>query len=87
MAKSRNFKPGERAPKSGLYEMVGPRGGKTGEERTVTRGQPLPPTRDSGQKYKLAKTLQEGRGKANTQNAISKTHDRFSKALNKLAKR
>lgn len=45
------MKPGEKAPASGQYEIVGPRGGKTGEERTVTKGEPLPPTPEKGQGY------------------------------------
>lgn len=32
-------KPGERANRSGQYEIVGPRGGRTGEERTVVKNQ------------------------------------------------
>lgn len=48
------FKPGEKATTSGQYEMVGPRGGKTGVERTVVKNEPLPPTLESGQKYILA---------------------------------
>jgi len=36
-------KPGAKAPRSGQYEIIGPRGGRTGDERTVTRGEPLPP--------------------------------------------
>ena len=47
-------KPGERAERSGQYEIVGPRGGATGEgERTVTRGEPLPPTPEPGQRFRL----------------------------------
>lgn len=46
-------KPGEKAKRSGQYEIVGPRGGKTGEERTVVKGEPLPPTPRAGQKYVL----------------------------------
>lgn len=42
------LKPGTTAPRSGQYEQVGPRGGRTGEERTVTRGEPLPPTPKPG---------------------------------------
>ena len=42
---------GEKAPKSGQYPIVGPRGGPTGEERTVTRGEPFPPTPEKGQGY------------------------------------
>ena len=47
------FKPGERAEKSGQYEIIGPRGGETGEERTIVRGEPFPPTPESHQKYIL----------------------------------
>lgn len=46
-------KPGEKAARSGQYEITGPRGGGTGQERTVTRGEPLPPTREKGQRYRL----------------------------------
>lgn len=50
---SKTYKPGEKAPRSGQYEIVGPRGGGTNQERTVTRGEPLPPPPESGQQYKL----------------------------------
>jgi len=35
------LKPGTPAPRSGQYELIGPRGGHTGEERTVVRHEPL----------------------------------------------
>ncbi len=47
-----SFKPGQKAPASGQYQQIGPRGGK-GPEVTVTRGEPLPPTQASGSTYKL----------------------------------
>lgn len=47
------LKPGEKAPPSGQYEITGPRGGGTGEERTVVKHEPMPPTPEAGQKYKL----------------------------------
>lgn len=50
---TKRLKPGERAPRSGQYEITGPRGGKTGEERTVTKGEPLPPTPKPGQTHVL----------------------------------
>jgi hypothetical protein len=50
---SKSQKPGETARRSGQYEIVGPRGGGTGNERTVTKGEPLPPTPKPGQGYKL----------------------------------
>lgn len=50
---SKTLKPGQTAPRSGQYEQVGPRGGGTGKERTVTKGEPLPPTPKSGMGYKL----------------------------------
>ncbi len=50
---SKTMKPGQIATRSGQYEIVGPRGGGTGKERTVTKGEPLPPTEKSGQSFKL----------------------------------
>lgn len=47
------FRSGQEAPFSGQYEMVGPRGGRTGIERTVVKGEPLPPTLSAGQEYRL----------------------------------
>ncbi|MBI4539887.1 MAG: YjzC family protein [Gemmatimonadetes bacterium] len=49
----RTYSPGERAPRSGQYEIRGPRGGQTGKERTVTKGEPFPPTPEPGQKFVL----------------------------------
>jgi hypothetical protein len=46
-------KPGEKAEVSGQYEIIGPRGGKTGKERTVVKGEPLPPTPKPNEKYVL----------------------------------
>ena len=48
---TKGLKPGQKAPGSGQVEIVGPRGGKTGEERTTTKGNPLPPTPKPGQRY------------------------------------
>lgn len=50
---AKNLKPGQTAPRSGQYEIVGPRGGGTGKERTVTKGEPMPPTPEPKQGYKL----------------------------------
>ncbi len=50
---SKTYKPGEIAKKSGQYEIIGPRGGVTGRKGTVTKGEPLPPTPQAGQSYKL----------------------------------
>lgn len=46
--------PGTPTPRSGQYDLVGPRGGATGVEVTSTKGNPLPPTRAPGQGYRLA---------------------------------
>jgi len=47
------LKPGQTANRSGQYEIIGPRGGETGKERTVVKGEPLPPTPKAGQVYVL----------------------------------
>lgn len=50
---AKELKPGQAAPRSGQYEQIGPRGGKTGHEVTVVKGEPLPPTQKPGMKYTL----------------------------------
>lgn len=57
------LKPGNKAPASGQYEIVGSRGSHTGAERTVTRGEPLPPTPKPGQSYMIADRTKNGAGR------------------------
>ncbi|UOM37043.1 hypothetical protein [Acuticoccus sp. I52.16.1] len=59
----KNLRPGQKAPRSGQYEIKGVRGGSTGKERTVVKGEPLPPTPQSGQSYKLVDPTKNGAGK------------------------
>jgi len=47
------IKPGTPAPESGLYEIVGPKGGHTGEKVVSVEGRPLPPTDKPGQGFIL----------------------------------
>ena len=42
---SKPVKPGQRAPRSGQYEEVAPRGGRTWHEVTISKGERVPPTR------------------------------------------
>lgn len=53
MDKNDTQKSGEKAKDSGQYEIVGPKGGKTGKEVTVVKGEPLPPTPKPGQGFIL----------------------------------
>lgn len=52
---SKTYKPGQPAPQSGIYNVVGPRGGQTNEQVVSTQHNPLPPTPKPGQGYQLAK--------------------------------
>jgi hypothetical protein len=47
--------PGTPAPKSGIYEQIGPRGGRTSEEADSTAGKPLPPTAHRGSTWSLVR--------------------------------
>lgn len=58
------IKPGQSAERSGQYEIVGPRGGRTGEERTIPRGHTAPPTPKPGQTYELVDPTKNGSGRA-----------------------
>ena len=59
----RVYKPGENAPVSGEYEIVGTRGGETGRERTSVQGRPLPPTPKPGQGYVVNRPAHNGAGR------------------------
>lgn len=63
MGTSNKLKSGDKAPASGQYAIVGPRGGNTGQERTSVRDKPLPPTPKSGQTYQLADRTRNGAGR------------------------
>jgi len=61
---AKNHKPGQPAPRSGQYRIVGPRGGDAGEgERTAIRNKPLPPTPKPGQTYRLVDPTDNGDGR------------------------
>jgi hypothetical protein len=60
---TKTFKPGQTAERSGEYEIRGVRGGHTGEERTVVRGAPFPPTPKSGEKYALSRPAHNKSGR------------------------
>jgi hypothetical protein len=47
--------PGAATPRSGIYEQVGPREGRTGSQVVSTTGKPLPPTTKRGQGWTLVK--------------------------------
>lgn len=49
---SKPLKPGQKAPASGQYQQIGPKGGK-GKEVTTVKGEPLPPAPTKGSTYKL----------------------------------
>jgi len=52
MARSKGYRPGQKAPVSGQYQIIGPRGSK-GPERTVVKHEPLPPTPKPGSTYRI----------------------------------
>jgi hypothetical protein len=60
---SKQYKPGEPAPRSAQYGILGPRGGDTGQERTVVRGEPLPPTPKPGMNYVVNDPTRNGAGR------------------------
>jgi hypothetical protein len=61
MSKKSNFKPGQPSPRSGLYQRIGPKGGK-GAEVTSVKGKRLPPA-PKGSSYKLVDPAKHKSGK------------------------
>jgi hypothetical protein len=45
------LRPGQPAPESAIYNLVGRRGGITNHQIVSTEGKPLPPTPKTGQGY------------------------------------
>lgn len=62
-----SLKPGQKAPKSGQYEVIGPRGGTPGIEVTVPKGTilPPPPTKIPGSTYRLIDPKKKQKRKVN----------------------
>ncbi len=52
MAKD-TLKPGEKVEVSGQYEVIDPNGKKTGQEVTLVKGEPAPPTPKPGETMRL----------------------------------
>ena len=48
----KTFKPGQKAPVSAQYEVLGPRGGETGVEITLAKGKIFPPS-EAGPQYRI----------------------------------
>lgn len=57
------LKPGNTSKKSGQYEIVGPRGDRTGKEVTLPKGKTAPPTPKPGQSYILVDPTKNKSGK------------------------
>lgn len=55
MAKTTGLPSGTPTRVSGIYEQVGPRGRRTGQQADSTEGHPLPPTMGPGYKWVLKK--------------------------------
>lgn len=62
MAKN-GSKPGEKAPASGQYVPTGPRGGQGGNETTIVKDKPLPPTPKPNQTWVIVDRTKNKSGK------------------------
>lgn len=60
----KTYRPGEKAPVSAQYETMRVRGGHTGVERTVTKGETLPPPPHRGQAYRIADRTKNKSGRS-----------------------
>ena len=62
-----NLKPGQKAPVSGQYALIGSRGGNTGKEVTAVKNKVMPPTPKPRQTYKLNDATKNKSGKCSSQ--------------------
>ena len=63
MVNKNAYRPGQSAPISGQYGVLGPRGGNTGTEITAIQGKPLPPTPKPRQSYVPVDPTKNGSGR------------------------
>jgi len=63
MSKHSGLKPGMKAPASGQYQELGPKGGKKGEV-TVVKGEVMPPTGVAGSSFTLVDPSKNKSGRA-----------------------
>jgi hypothetical protein len=63
MSKKKTYKPGQKAPASAQYGIIGPRGGEVPGEVTGVKGNTLPPTPKPGQKYIIRDRTDNNSGK------------------------
>ena len=57
------LKPGNKAPFSGQYAVIGPRGGSSGKEITISKGETLPPSPTPGVSYRISDRTNNKSGK------------------------
>jgi hypothetical protein len=62
MSQKSGLRPGQKAPASGQYIEIGPRGGR-GAEVTSVRGEPLPPSNQKGSTYALVDATKNKSGR------------------------
>jgi len=60
LKKPSGLKPGQTVPVSGIYQELGPRGGRI-TQVTAVQGEPLPPTTGKGGTYTLVKAAEHKR--------------------------
>jgi len=60
---AKTLRPGQTAPTSGQYKVIGPRGGDQKVEVTVVKGEPMPPTAKPGMGYQLTDKTKHKSGK------------------------
>ena len=82
---AKKLKPGQRAPRSGLYREEGPRGGKRGQV-TVVKDEPMPPTKTKGSSFRLERPADNKSGKEveGLMSIEAEVIDRMKQALSKL---
>jgi hypothetical protein len=79
------YKPGQKAPASGLYEIVDPHGQATGQIRPMDRGHTFPPAPQSS-RYIIRQEIHPLYTNVASKAAIDETTRTFAVAIAHLAK-
>ena len=80
-----NLRPGEKAPVSGKFEIIGPQGTPTGQVRYVTAGDPMPPTPGAGHSYIIVEQFETTATSAASTAVLIEATEKYRETLKRLA--
>ena len=81
------YRPGQKAPFSGIYEVINVLGAPVGQTRPIDAGNVFPPVSNTGEQYRLKQEVKPIFTSVASKAVIDKTTSTFAVAIKHLADR